>query len=163
RFLPRDTFNNLLGMGSAFGLENSFFNIGPTVSLEEARSLYKRAGESLRNHQPQPALADYHKIEHAYRTLHPLVQLHEPEAYASLNQEGKAQNLLKQVVASHKKDSFALLACYELARSHFRANQLDEAKNAFLQVIQMDPKSNLALGSQYYLGELSRATKNEKQ
>jgi TolA-binding protein len=63
--------------------------------------------------------------------------------------------ILSHPVLANKSDSLDKTeAAYALAQSYFRTNELDQAKATFLKIKKEAPTSRLAVGANYYLGQI---------
>jgi soluble lytic murein transglycosylase len=86
-------------------------------------------------------------------------QEHIIEVATACKLETELQTHLQMIVArtglADKSDSLDQTeAAYALAQSFFRTNDLDQAKSTFLEIKKEAPKSKLAIGANYYLGQI---------
>ncbi len=146
---------NLLGFTSSGNMLSSLPVLG--MDAGEARDNYRQAGTALAQGRADEALALYEKMNGKYPALQPMVLFHQAEAHIKLGSEGKAQDILKKMAETYKDTPFEALALYEKGKSHVRASQPEDAKAAMEAIAGMAPKTNLTLGSHYYLGEIARA------
>lgn len=129
-------------------------NVEPTAK-QKANYVYARLL------QKQSSRADYEEAIQRYRTAAQLPalfersQLHISECAGMLGDERLVQEAL-QAIASYEKVSAKskLAALYALGQSHLRAGNKDKAREYFALVTKLDPQSQYALGSTYYLAQL---------
>jgi soluble lytic murein transglycosylase len=148
--------------GFSNGNDTLTFEDGNGISYSDAGRAYRQAEKALGDHDYETAVALYDKIKGPYKRLRPLILLHEAEAQAQQNNESDAQETLNTLVKEYANTPFEALALYPLGQSLVRVKRPEQAKMVFEQVIQKAPQSSLAIGSQYYLGELARAANDDK-
>lgn len=128
----------------------------PQAGLDQnqARELYRKSLQALKEKNYQQALEGFTKLEKAYPGLRDLILLHQAEAYAGLPDEKHAQERLRLLLVQEAQSPLKAVASYQLAQSLYRTGRKDDAFKLFEEIRQKYPESPYATGSLYYLGNL---------
>lgn len=132
------------------------------VSLVEARKRYRQALLDQKAGQFDQALSAWKSLEPVYPGLQEFLWLHQAESYEGLGNEWAVQKKLKSILERFPSTPVKTFITYRMGQSHFRATEWDEARRTFEKLVQQAPKSEYAIGSLYYLGELSLKSGEQK-
>ncbi len=130
-------FFNLLNTPSQ--RQNALYKISRSYFYEEE---YKDAMTNV-----EILLLEYPDAEHLEECLH----LRGKAAY-HLGDTEKAIASLSEILTKEKRDSWTVLALYELGRIYFERKDLQKAKNLFSRTIRTVPDAPTAILASYYLG-----------
>lgn len=144
--------------------ENVLGVFSPTLSEKDYQKTFLAGRKALEDENWEEALNQFSKIKNQSHPVQPVVLMHLAKAQAETNQEGQAQKSLNKMarLVSTSKPLYAL-SHYQLAQSYLRSGQKQKAQQAFDLVLETTPKTDLALGSHYYLGQLNSDTPSLKQ
>jgi len=128
---------------------------GSPLQLNKSREIYKQAKKYQNNNDFQAAYDTYNKISSSYPAYN-MVLFQESKCAASLENERTAIEKLKTIISDYKDSPIAALASYNLAQAYIRIKKNHKAEKQFAYTIENFPKTNFAIGSYYYLGELNQ-------
>jgi soluble lytic murein transglycosylase len=132
------------------------FSGASAVSQTQAKALYRQSLASLQAKDYAQAAKGFKKLVDVYPGLHPIIALHQAEAYENLPDERSAQLALKAALDKNPPPMLAARLLYELASSDFRAKEYNQAKVRFTQLKQLasdNPQvKDLAIAADYFLG-----------
>lgn len=147
-WLP-EPLKNILNFSA---LDNRVFVANADLSREQARALYLRSLQVLRNGDYQEALDGFKRLESVYPGLQDFLWLHEAESYVGQGNEWAVQKKLTDLLGLQSGTVLKPVALYRLGQSQFRGSEWAKAQETFEKIYQKYPKTAYATGSLYYLG-----------
>lgn len=84
------------------------------------------------------------------------VLFHQADCAAKLEDEQTTQKKLKLLIGKYPKSIIAAQSEYNLAKSYLRTSKYEMALERFNNIIKTYPKTDYAIGSYYYLGQIAR-------
>lgn len=124
-------------------------------SVEKSRTLYRIAREYQKNGEYKNAFYSYAKISSGY-SAYDAVLFYQAKCAAELQDEKTAILKLKKLLSSYSDSPLAPQASYNLGQAYIRTKNYSEAQNQFIEIIKKYPKTDYAVGSFYYLGEINK-------
>lgn len=130
-------------------------------NIEKSRSLYKTAREYQRNGEYKDAFYTYSQISQGYKA-YDSVLFHQAKCATDLQDEKTVVIKLSSLLSDYPTSPLASQASYNLGQAYIRMNNYAKAEKQFEKTINNYPKTNFALGSYYYLGQINK-DKNKKE
>lgn len=130
------------------------------LQIDKSRELYKEAKKYHDSKDFQAAYDQYEKIPSNYPAYN-MVLFQKAKCAASLGNEKIAIEKLKRIVSDYGDSSVGPLASYNLAQAYIRIKDESSAEDRFLYTIENYSDTDFAIGSYYYMGELSKKNNPE--
>lgn len=124
-------------------------------NIEKSRNLYKTAREYQKNGEYRNAFYSFAKISSGY-PAYDAVLFYQAKCAAELQDEKTAIVKFKKLLSRFSDSPLAPQASYNLGQAYIRTNNYPEAKNIFLETTKKYPKTDFAVGSFYYLGQVNK-------
>ena len=143
----------LLGRGAVTIYQANASSEG--YSHSQVQGLFKQALVAQKAGQTKRAIDLFLKVEPYYPGLESVISLHLADLYSQVPREDLTQIRLKKVIDKGMEgNALAPVALYELGLSQVRAKQWEKALETLLQLQKTFPKSNYAVGANYFLGQI---------
>jgi soluble lytic murein transglycosylase len=130
------------------------WGISPTEKQEASYLLAKLLQKSSKQSDLEGALAGF-QVSKDFEPLRQLSLWHGGEVAALIGKEKVVRELLNQFLNGGQSEEDRAKAQYGLAQSYLRGNEPDKARAAFEAIQKQYPGSPYAIGSNYYLGEIT--------
>lgn len=133
----------------------------PLQNTEHSRELYKIAREYQEEGKYSEAYSVYSRIPPGYPAYDVVLY----QASVCATQIGKEKNVvatLKYILSHYWSSKLTPKAAYNLGQSYMRTKNYNKAEKQFTKVIKKFARTDYAVGSLYYLGQLSKEKNSSK-
>lgn len=132
-------------------------------NTNQLRKIYKKARDLENAKDYKTAYDLYNALDPSYGALIDFVLFHRAEVAKQIPDEASVIKDLKTIIEKYPDSPIVDLATYSLGQSYVRIKDDENAKKYFEQTIKQFPKTNYAIASEYYLGELCAKQPKELQ